>query len=641
MTTSTSSTRVQGNTMLVILMVVAILSAAVGGALSLTSSISRNVNRTYRYQDALAVGDGALDYLFAHWQMKASVNSNTQLSASAYNDGLPMPTADQFPSVENFKVSAEPDDLERTDDDDVVISNFRIRGLDPSWKLENPVADADVPPASYGMNEGARSYFYLASADVTLRNLRGKPMKVPARRIFEKEIGSPWMYAIFYTSRLEIHPGPEFHVTGWVHTNENLYTAHNSLWFESKVTHVGHYNKNGEYAPGDTNHKGTPVAPHFAPDLPARQVEVKKPMGMDVPDFNNTDSNKNNDGYRELIERPDGVPDTSDPKVAMLEQQRYYNQAGIRILVDAHQADGTPIVKIFEKGATTPLTSGPVYDAVNSAITVGPRSATKIQDNREGKDVQLITLNMGKITDAYQKPQSNGNPPPLAGTPQVIYVSDSTATQTSKVGVRLMNGGTMPAGGLTVASDNPVYIQGDYNTGTKRSADLQTVVQQPESNLTNGNPNKNTVPGYVKQSCAVLGDAVMILSNAWKDANSTAGVNSGNRTATPTTVNTAIVSGIVPTNPAEYSGGAENFPRFMEKWGSGNAFTYHGSMVQLYNSQQNIGEWGRDNVYDPPKRNWFFERQFYTDPPPGTLSLISYKKSRWYQQADPKIVATP
>lgn len=60
-------------------------------------------------------------------------------------------------------------------------------------------------------------------------------------------------------------------------------------------------------------------------------------------------------------------------------------------------------------------------------------------------------------------------------------------------------------------------------------------------------------------------------------------------------VNTAIVSGNVPTPalPAEgYSGGAENYPRFLEDWSS-STMTYYGSMVELYQSKQAIGPWGK------------------------------------------------
>ena len=57
------------------------------------------------------------------------------------------------------------------------------------------------------------------------------------------------------------------------------------------------------------------------------------------------------------------------------------------------------------------------------------------------------------------------------------------------------------------------------------------------------------------------------------------------RVASKTTVNAAIVAGIVPSSAVggdgTYSGGAENFPRFLEIWGEDTTFTYYGSMIQL------------------------------------------------------------
>ncbi len=133
----------------------------------------------------------------------------------------------------------------------------------------------------------------------------------------------------------------------------------------------------------------------------------------------------------------------------------------------------------------------------------------------------------------------------------------------------------------------------------------------------------------------MIADAVMVLSNAWSDAKSSYDV--ADRIASPTTINTAIVSGIVPSGlassgPNSYSGGAENFPRLMETWGTDKTFTYYGSMVELFTSKQNIGKWGTANVYSPPRRAWYFDTLFYTSPPPGTLTLVSYNKQRWFLQ---------
>jgi hypothetical protein len=184
-------------------------------------------------------------------------------------------------------------------------------------------------------------------------------------------------------------------------------------------------------------------------------------------------------------------------------------------------------------------------------------------------------------------------------------------------GIRIKNGSKIPATGLTIASNNPVYIQGDFNTGGN-----------PPSN--SGNPADAVTPqvsGYMRASCSILADAINILSNAWNDANAGTAPQASN-----TTINAAIVSGIVPTAPVggdgSYSGGAENFPRFLENW-TGNSLTYYGSMVELYKSQQSTGEWTCCSVYSPPIRQWYFDNNFKTKPPPGTIMLYSYVKGKW------------
>ena len=127
-----------------------------------------------------------------------------------------------------------------------------------------------------------------------------------------------------------------------------------------------------------------------------------------------------------------------------------------------------------------------------------------------------------------------------------------------------------------------------------------------------------------------MADAVDILSNAWKNSESTNSESS--RVATSTTINAAIMAGIVPTGTSNdnYSGGAENFPRFLEDW-SNATLTYYGSMVNLFNSAQATGVWGQSNVYNPPTRAWHFDTNFQSHPPPGSIMVVSYLKGQWYQ----------
>ena len=123
--------------------------------------------------------------------------------------------------------------------------------------------------------------------------------------------------------------------------------------------------------------------------------------------------------------------------------------------------------------------------------------------------------------------------------------------------------------GLTVATGRPLYVQGDYN-------------QLNAANL--GTANTSTT-----RPASLVGDAITILSDGWSDANSTSPV--GSRTASATTVNAALLTGAVDTTLGHYSGGMENFPRFLETWGSANVFTYNGSMIKMFPSLYATNVW--------------------------------------------------
>ena len=460
------------------------------------------------------------------------------------------------------------------------------------------------------------------------------------RRVFQKQQLSPWNFAIFYVDPLEIHPGAPFTVTGWVHTNSDLYTGHDFLTFADKVTYGSDWfapttaNPTAGFKPGDLQHPETPTAPHYPANLPPAHDDAKQPFGLDSTQlFNTTDPNPNNDSYHELVELPSAG--AADP----LASARYWDQASVVIRINADNSYniGTPHVNgsgVYD-GTINVLNSGSLYNMFNGAITTNQ----PITDNREGAvSIKLATLDISQIL-------TNGGPIRYKDpgfTNPIIYIYDASATThplksdgtvnlsvnkridgtTSatpvKRGIRIKNGSKIPAVGLTIASNNPVYIQGDFNTGGN-----------PPSN--SGNPADAVTPqvsGYTRAPCSILADAVNILSNSWNDALAGTAPPASN-----TTVNAAIVSGIVPTAPVggdgSYSGGAENFPRFLETW-SGKTLTYYGSMVELYKSQQSTGEWtNRISVYSPPIRQWYFDNNFKTKPPPGSIMVYSYVKGKW------------
>lgn len=197
-------------------------------------------------------------------------------------------------------------------------------------------------------------------------------------------------------------------------------------------------------------------------------------------------------------------------------------------------------------------------------------------------------------------------------------------------GVRLINGTQLPGifdsvtpgntQGFTVASENGVYVFGNYNATGIGSV---------------GTPTPST--DYLPQDTAshipasIAADAVTILSNNWSDARSfTAPFNLAQRTANETFIRFAMLSGDTKTSlngtpnqggsDPRLAGGVHNFKRFLENWG-GQRLNYTGSLINLYNSHNNNGAFKCcAMVYSPPTRNWVFDQTFL-DPnrlPPGT-----------------------
>ena len=162
-----------------------------------------------------------------------------------------------------------------------------------------------------------------------------------------------------------------------------------------------------------------------------------------------------------------------------------------------------------------------------------------------------------------------------------------------------------------MATPDPLYVEGDYNVAPSALGTSDTSQSKP---------------------AALIGDSINILSGNWNDNNSTKSLSS--RSASDTTVNAAFMAGIVPSGNGYYSGGVENFPRFLENW-SGHTFTYNGSMVVMFPSEIATAPWKGTgstwNIYNPPKRNWNFDLNF-TDPnklPPIGPAVRIVIRGKW------------
>jgi hypothetical protein len=250
---------------------------------------------------------------------------------------------------------------------------------------------------------------------------------------------------------------------------------------------------------------------------------------------------------------------------------------------------------------------------------------------RENKWMYLLNVNMRALIDWNE---ANGgslfSSSDSSDGGLVIFLSVQGANSNAAAnnyGVRVFDsadlnsrGGTFawsaPADptGLTVVSDQALYVEGNYNS-------------------------------YQKYPAAVMSDSLNVLSQGWEvpigglpnDRKSTATLTSNNRDVPATdgpaacggglacgnftfAINAAFISGLDNTTAgggnSAGGGGFQNYPRFHEDWSlsASRTLTYKGSFVTLGIPKHVNGHWCCNgdsyNMYNPPVRNWDYDAAF-------------------------------
>jgi len=416
-----------------------------------------------------------------------------------------------------------------------------------------------------------------------------------------------FQFAVFYGRGvdLEITPAPPMVIKGRVHANSNLHTlARTSLQYDEPVTtsgHVYHYIKRDpsdrgtdptikaadgtykplnfdfEYGPGLTPWTPAEWKDHalktFGDKLQDKEMGVKD-LNLPLPDLLTS-------GTPDVVSHQIIEKGSAGDSQALKDAKLYY-QADLRIVDD----------KAYDKAGNTVNING-CKDANNKQAV----RKESFWDNREKMTMQVTQIDVGALTACGVMPNSG-----------IVYASPKPGSPVKGDGIRLVNGAELPKQGLTVVSDTPVYIRGDYNT-------------------------VNKVPA------AVIGDAITILSNNWEkngyDKKGEQVVEK--RPASATTVNAALAMG--PSDEAvpgsgNGNGGLQNLPRFLENWGD-TPLTYNGSLVALWHSQLatepfRCCNFGDPNYYfRPPNRIWSYDTLFNTSLPPGTPMGIIYTRGQW------------
>jgi hypothetical protein len=496
---------------------------------------------------------------------------------------------------------------------------FTVNGLTSDYTI-TPIGDQKIGSAIEGLKSLEQMYSISASSEINGMHKRvEKLVNVTQIPLFQ--------FAIFYDNDLEMLPGPSLTIHGPIHSNGNLYLgAGATLTLDTQyVRAVGHvyrarkdsgepttgivdikvygenkyakmesqkslavastsgydsaflgFDKNGDgdyFDKGDISSwtlgaldlwKGTVRSAEHA------SKEIAAPEGATIKYYLNTPGTGNFD-YDSVTKKYTEVPIGEGDYVKGM----YHENADI-VIADGHfyQKDGTEI------------TSWPDVDGDGTPDS--PISEGTFYDARETCYVKTTDIDLDILGKSGYWP-ANG----------LLYAVRTDATVEQPNGIRLKNGSVL-AGALSVATEDPLYTWGDYNTGDG------THPQQP---------------------AAIMTDAMNVLSSKWDDTKSAGDLPH----AQPTKLNVCVMTGGTPTMEGGYNGGFENLPRFHELW-TGSPAEIRGSFIYTWESQIAKAPWayGGDR-YQALSRDWDYWKAL-DDPnflPPFSPKVTYCKRVMW------------
>ena len=503
-------------------------------------------------------------------------------------------------------------------------------------------------------------------AVATPRNLL---YNVPAtvQQTFQAAIIPVFQFAIFYNLNLEIDPGGSMTIAGPVFCNQNIWEGSPNTTYKSTVSAVGTNYYTGGSSVADPFCSGKTDSGNSTFLISGQPTDANN--ALILPIGGSSDNNPTN--VEAILNRPPAslsVSDTSDIGYLDTNQIYLYNASDL-IISNAQTGtasaspSGTSSIAIFyddkeesprlhqlvndyytlKTGGSTNYVSwskSAKKDAYTNVLYAGWSFATNVSfyDYRETATAQAVQIDVAQfnlwVTDQVAT-NGGGQYNILCGGTDgstgdkyhpigSIYVYNNVPLKSAQLpAVRLIHGDVLPSSyGLTVSTPQPLYVFGNYNVRT---------------NLTMGGTDIGLNVTTNSWPAAIMADAVTVLSTNWSDSYTTEKPKGTTHGPSDTTVNAAMLEGIVQSKGSAYSGGVENFLRLLEDWGStgpsGNhqpILTYNGSIVVMFPSVYATNAWN-GNYYGVPKRQWAFDLNFTnaTGLPPLSPSSRSLIRGNW------------
>lgn len=599
-----------GYALLIVMGITAASAVVLAATMSRTMSNSNMNARNNQYVAGLYAAEAATEKVFS--MLKADFLSGNLTAITnhlgQYRAAIPLTSENAYWSKYQF-----------SDGQGHVGSNYVVC-LMSSWQL---VTNWGPLPSQYTGLYGWTNLYRIVS---NVKQISGTTYSITnaCQLDVDLDLIPVFQFAIFYNSLLEFTWCAPLTVNGRTHANGSVYTGSTcQLTFNSLVTDTGTIS-----SPAWDGHTTSQynVAALYNAGYSTNGNALTLPIAT---------TNINS-----IIQMP---PNGEDPN-SSIGQGRYYNKAELVLLVTNVNSSVSTVTLTLKTSATDPQVTNitAYYYPTNLSATNYVQITTNFPflnvtntftDQRESDTVKVTDIDMGILKSWLVTNNTVKNKfPSTAGVynlntvPNILYAADNRSYNSGQLtAVRLKDSQIIPTNmvniagvnqpsGFAVATPNPLYVYGNYNC--PNIAYLGTT---------------NTTTDY---PASLTSDALTILSPSWVDSQSGTPLAI---TASSTTVNAAILTGIVPSTGSgatQFSGGAMNLPRLLENWGNGGSvtLTLNTSMVNLFNSTRATNQFQNPGVYYyAPTRQFSFDQNFlnYSKQPPGTPMLSVVLRSKW------------
>lgn len=606
--------RAAGHALLLVLGLTAVTMIVLAATMNRTLGTANMNARNNQYVAGLYAAEAATEKVFAMMKYDFLEGNLTRITNNMSLYQAAIPSSSESPYWGQFQFSDGAGNVNKN----FVSCTMNVFQLATNW---GPLGSQYL--GLYGWINNYRVVSNVRQVANTMYNITNA-----CQQDIELDLIPVFQFAIFYNSLLEFTWCAPFTVTGRTHANGNIYVGSiSALKFNTLVTTTGTISKPAWFGHSSSDYTSTVT---YSGGYSTNCQALTLPIGT-----NNTPN-----AVREII----NMPPAGESVTSALGQQRYYNKADIVLLVSNNLV--TVNLKTAPADPGTNITA--VYYPTNSSPTnyaqiktnfpwLNVTSTNTFTDQRENDTVKAADIDMSilkrwLVTNAVVngKFPNSGGVYSVSNAPNIMYVADNRTYNASSqlTAVRLKNGQTIPTNlvniagviqpsGFTVATPNPLYVVGNYNC--PNSAHLKTT---------------NTSATY---PASLASDALTILSANWNDARSNDSFSTGVRPACDTTLNAAILTGVVystGSGASTFSGGVQNLPRLLEDWGNGSSdvLTLNTSIVNFFNSVRATHQFeAPGNYYYAPIRAFSFDVNFmdYKKQPPGTPMLGYVLRSKW------------